>query len=428
VSWRARTLAVLLPVLVALAGLTAAPVEAQDVPSTTRPIPYPTTTTRPDDGMNSTRRTTTTTSPAAAPQPADVSPSAAPGSPASAPASGAPAPGSGSSAPAPDAGPVFPPGYTAPGGTPPASNLLPGGPPGSLSPAQVQASLDYLSHAGGNNTRALLDALAPLQSIGYTEQEAAMIGMGQFPVAGFATFRDDFGEPRGNGTRTHMGNDVFAAFDTPVRAPVYGIVRYQQEDLGGNAAYVTAPDGTYYYMAHLNAFAPDLASGAHVSQGQFIGLCGDTGNAKGGAPHVHFEYHPNGGAAVDPKVTLDTWLAQALAAAPALVASLTQDIPQPGAVVSTGLTRRFDDPAFSSQAAPMVGPMVWESSLNPTGSALGLSQASAVRAADAIDWDQRAATAQQQEDTWRRADQEARATLLRLTPPAVSRLLAINAG
>ncbi|NBT36744.1 MAG: M23 family metallopeptidase, partial [Actinobacteria bacterium] len=67
---------------------------------------------------------------------------------------------------------------------------------------------------------------------------------------------------------------------------------------GGTALRLTAPDGTYFYYAHLDSFAPGIAAGVPVRAGQIVGFSGDTGNA--GTPHLHFEVHPRGGAAVNP--------------------------------------------------------------------------------------------------------------------------------
>jgi peptidoglycan LD-endopeptidase LytH len=63
---------------------------------------------------------------------------------------------------------------------------------------------------------------------------------------------------------------------------------------------VKGESGTYYYYAHLAAFADGMHEGKVVDAGDLVGYVGDTGNAKGGAPHLHFEIRPGGGAPVNP--------------------------------------------------------------------------------------------------------------------------------
>lgn len=240
----------------------------------------------------------------------------------------------------------------APGSVPGADPGTAGVEPPRLDPGQVDRMLRSRDRTGASTTAALVRALEPLTALGMTQAEALVLGMGRLPLLGVANWTDDWLDFRaGPPPHQHMGTDLFAAFDVPVRAPAAGVVRFEDAGLGGKAATVTAPDGTYYFMAHLSGFAPDLRSGAAVEQGRVVGFNGDSGNARGGAPHVHFEVHPGGGAAVNPKPILDAWLAEALAAAPALVASFfpagsgdAGDGRLPQILVSTGLTRRFSTP------------------------------------------------------------------------------------
>jgi hypothetical protein len=137
-----------------------------------------------------------------------------------------------------------------------------------------------------------------------------------FPVAGAATYIDDFGQPRGTGK--HEGNDMMAAKKTPVVAVEAGKVKFWTTSAAaGCMLYLYGASGTTYLYIHLNndltkkndnkgkcvagvSYAPGLKDGAKVTAGQMIGYVGDSGDANGIHAHLHFEVHPNDGAAVSP--------------------------------------------------------------------------------------------------------------------------------
>jgi len=115
------------------------------------------------------------------------------------------------------------------------------------------------------------------------------------PVAGAVSFIDSWGYPRAG--HTHQGTDMMAAYGTPVVAITSGTITYAAYDgSGGNMIFLSGDDGHQYWYMHNQE---NLVTGGHVSVGQQIATVGDTGNATG-TPHVHFEYHPGGGAAINP--------------------------------------------------------------------------------------------------------------------------------
>ncbi len=125
-----------------------------------------------------------------------------------------------------------------------------------------------------------------------------------FPVGDPHTFGDSFGAPRMMGTgfeHAHQGTDILAPSGTPLLAAERGLITKMGSDvLGGIKIWVKGESGTYYYYAHLSAFAEGMVDGKLVEAGDVIGFVGDTGNARGGVPHLHFEIHPDGGIAVNP--------------------------------------------------------------------------------------------------------------------------------
>jgi peptidoglycan LD-endopeptidase LytH len=113
-------------------------------------------------------------------------------------------------------------------------------------------------------------------------------------------FIDSWGFPRSGG-RSHAGTDVMGPMGAEVYAFTSGTIsRHSNSRLGGISLYLRGDDGSTYFYTHLQGYAPKGAVGTRVEAGDHIAYNGDTGNARGGPPHIHFERHPGGGAAVNP--------------------------------------------------------------------------------------------------------------------------------
>lgn len=93
---------------------------------------------------------------------------------------------------------------------------------------------------------------------------------------------------------------------TPVVA-IYGgvILQVRTSSLGGLTIWMRSDAGDEYYYAHLDGYASGLGEGMAVAEGQTIGFVGTSGNAPDYLPHLHFESHPAGGAAVNPYPLVD---------------------------------------------------------------------------------------------------------------------------
>src|SRR5690242_5557373 len=165
------------------------------------------------------------------------------------------------------------------------------------------AALALVAFAGVHQSRAAVASSAPPARI-------------VFPVVGKTTYSDDFGDPRPGGP--HQGNDLIAARHTPVVAAEAGTVRlWTRSASAGCMLYLHGRSGTTYLYIHLNndlgagndnrgrcvdgvAYAPGLRDGQKVAAGALIGFVGDSGDANGIHPHLHFELHPGGASATDP--------------------------------------------------------------------------------------------------------------------------------
>ncbi len=133
------------------------------------------------------------------------------------------------------------------------------------------------------------------------DSPVANISLAAFPIQGMCGYTDTWHAERSGG-RVHLGVDIIASEGKLIYAVADGTITKIYTDrpgsLAGNGLRLTMDDGTYFFYAHLLSFAEGIEVGTKVVAGQVIGKNGNTGNS--GTPHLHFEIHPDGGAAINP--------------------------------------------------------------------------------------------------------------------------------
>jgi hypothetical protein len=180
--------------------------------------------------------------------------------------------------------------------------------------------LGRLMHSYRTTARAvlllLLAAVIPATASARSQPRSGVPDTLVFPVVGEVSYENDFGDPRPQGH--HEGNDIVAERRAPVVAVEAGKVKFWTTSAAaGCMLYLYGESGTTYIYIHLNndvtdgndnggvcepgmSYAPGLADGDEVTAGELIGYVGDSGDANGIHPHLHFEVHPHDGEAVSP--------------------------------------------------------------------------------------------------------------------------------
>ncbi len=93
-------------------------------------------------------------------------------------------------------------------------------------------------------------------------------------------------EPWGT-SGVHKGIDIFGKLGSGVASTTDGVVIFTGHiPKGGNVIVVFGPKWRFHYFAHLNTVNTSMFS--LVGSGDLIGTVGDSGNAKGKPPHLHY--------------------------------------------------------------------------------------------------------------------------------------------
>jgi murein DD-endopeptidase MepM/ murein hydrolase activator NlpD len=120
------------------------------------------------------------------------------------------------------------------------------------------------------------------------------------PLTGPLMFRDTWGAPR-PGDHRHIGTDVYGEPGAAAQAITGGRIAWTgARAQTGLELGLHGDDGHRYWYLHLVAL--DVSEGDRVAAGDVLGRVGDSARTGGGAPYLHLEVHPDGGAlgAVNP--------------------------------------------------------------------------------------------------------------------------------
>ena len=180
-----------------------------------------------------------------------------------------------------------------------------GGVDGDFGAGTSAAVMEFQTAQGlpvsGKVTEATAAALGLVATPAPVAGDPSTVEIAVFPVQGACSFGDSFGFPRSGG-RSHQGVDIIASAGKLLYAAIDGTVTKVYADypgsLAGNGLRITSADGTYVFYAHMTGIADGIDVGVPVKAGQIVGAVGSTGNS--GTPHLHFEIHPQGGAAINP--------------------------------------------------------------------------------------------------------------------------------
>lgn len=86
---------------------------------------------------------------------------------------------------------------------------------------------------------------------------------------------------------THKGVDIFGTKGTDVHSSIRGFTfATGNGNHSGKYVIILGPKLRFHYFAHLNSI--DTKIGTWNSLGEKIGTLGDSGNAKGKSPHLHY--------------------------------------------------------------------------------------------------------------------------------------------